>query len=125
MTRRSAEQAIAVLSSLTAVNDAGGAWYGLSGAPNVPPEWLEGSVFRSYRAPSVILGVMVGGSADRGRGGGVAQRATPRGRSRSAPAASSPRPPQVAIIGLQSAAAGDGRRRDVAHRPRVAAALAP
>src|SRR4051794_1709723 len=62
MTRRRTEQAIAVMSSLTAVNAAGGAWYGLSGAPNVPAEWLAGSLFRSYRTPSLILGVAVGGS---------------------------------------------------------------
>jgi hypothetical protein len=62
MTRRRAEQAIAVLSALTAVNAAAGAWYGLSGAPNVPAGWLEGSPFRTYRVPSLILGVAVGGS---------------------------------------------------------------
>jgi hypothetical protein len=49
MTRRRTEQAIAVLRSVTAVNAAGGAWYGLSGAPNVPAEWLEGSMFGCRR----------------------------------------------------------------------------
>jgi hypothetical protein len=40
-----------------------GAWYGLSGAPGVPLEWLDGTPFRSYRFPSIILGGAVGGGA--------------------------------------------------------------
>jgi hypothetical protein len=62
MTRRHTEQAIAVLGAVTALNAAGEAWYGLGGAPGVPVEWLRGSMFRSYRAPSLVLGVAVGGS---------------------------------------------------------------
>src|SRR3954453_17489242 len=42
-TRRKEELAIAWVSAVTALNAVGGAWYGLSGAPAVPREWLQGS----------------------------------------------------------------------------------
>lgn len=45
------------------MNAVGGAIYGLSGAPKVPKEWLEGSRFGDYRVPSAILGVAVGGTS--------------------------------------------------------------
>ena len=63
MGRRHTEWAIAALGATTAINAIGGSIYGLSGAPDVPREWLEGSPFRDYRVPSVILGVAVGGSS--------------------------------------------------------------
>jgi len=46
-----------------AVSAAGGAVYGLSGAPGVQTEWLDGSPFSSYVIPSIVLLVAVGGSA--------------------------------------------------------------
>ena len=103
MTRRRTERAIAVLSSVTAVNAAGGAWYGLNGAPNVPAEWLRGSMFRTYRVPSLILGVAVGGSTT------AAAVTAWRGSDAAAPAAIGAGSilaawiaAQVAIIGLRS-----------------------
>jgi hypothetical protein len=45
-----------------ALNAFGGGYYGMSGAPNVPREWLEGSPFHSYFIPSLILAVAVGGA---------------------------------------------------------------
>lgn len=45
-----------------ALNAFGGGYYGLSGAEGVPVELLEGSPFRSYFVPSLILFVVVGGS---------------------------------------------------------------
>ena len=45
-----------------ALNAFGGGYYGLSGAPGVPREWLDGSPFPDYFYPSVILLVVVGGS---------------------------------------------------------------
>ena len=45
-----------------AVNAVAGGYYGLSGADGVPMEWLEGSPFRDYFVPSLILLVVVGGS---------------------------------------------------------------
>jgi hypothetical protein len=45
-----------------AINAFGGGYYGLSGAEGVPVEWLEGSPFRSYFVPSLVLFVVVGGS---------------------------------------------------------------
>ena len=45
-----------------AVNAFGGGYYGLSGAKDVPKEWLEGSPFLDYFVPSLILLVVVGGS---------------------------------------------------------------
>lgn len=63
MTRRQTELTIAALGATTAVNAVGGSVYGLSGAPQVPREWLGGSPFRDYRIPSLILGIAVGGSS--------------------------------------------------------------
>lgn len=45
-----------------ALNAFAGGVYGLSGAEGVPLEWLEGSPFRSYFVPSLILFFIVGGS---------------------------------------------------------------
>lgn len=63
MTRRQTERTVGFLATLTAGNAVGGSLYGLSGAPKVPREWLEGSPFRDYRLPSLILGVAIGGSS--------------------------------------------------------------
>jgi hypothetical protein len=43
------------------VNAIGGGFYGLTGAEGVPTEWLEGSPFRDYFIPSLILLTAVGG----------------------------------------------------------------
>lgn len=45
-----------------ALNAFGGGVYGMSGAQNVPREWLEGSPFDDYFVPALILFVGVGGS---------------------------------------------------------------
>lgn len=45
-----------------ALNAVGGMIYGLTGAKGVPTEWLAGSPFSDYRQPSLILGVVVGGT---------------------------------------------------------------
>jgi hypothetical protein len=45
-----------------AVNAFGGGYYGLTGAKDVPTEWLKGSPFLDYFVPSLILLVVVGGS---------------------------------------------------------------
>lgn len=63
MTRRQYEKAIACLGAVTAIGAAGGAIYGLSGAPDLPREWLDGSPFRDYRVPSLVLGFGVGGTS--------------------------------------------------------------
>src|SRR5687768_10819564 len=44
------------------LNAIAGGYYGLSGADNVPLEWLEGSPFTTYFLPSLILFAFVGGS---------------------------------------------------------------
>src|SRR5437764_496521 len=64
MTRRQTELTIAALGATTAVNAVGGSVYGLSGAPQVPREWLGGSPFRDYRIPRLILRIAVGGSSE-------------------------------------------------------------
>jgi hypothetical protein len=51
-----------VLLFIVAFNAFAGGYYGLAGAKNVPPEWLEGSPFRNYFIPSLLLFVVVGGS---------------------------------------------------------------
>lgn len=45
-----------------ALNAFGGGYYGLSGAKDIPREWLSGSPFSDYFIPSLILFVVVGGS---------------------------------------------------------------
>jgi hypothetical protein len=45
-----------------AVNAIGGGYYGLVGAEGVPTEWLEGSPFRDYFVPSLVLVTVVGGA---------------------------------------------------------------
>jgi hypothetical protein len=54
---------LAVLLAIVALNAFGGGVYGLLGAEGVPPSWLEGSPFRTYVVPSLVLLVVVGGSA--------------------------------------------------------------
>ena len=44
-----------------ALNAFAGGYYGLSGAPGVPREWLAGSPFTDYFIPSLILFALVGG----------------------------------------------------------------
>lgn len=51
------------LLALVAINAFAGGYYGMSGAPGVPVDWLLGTPFRSYFAPSFILFVVVGGSS--------------------------------------------------------------
>ena len=45
-----------------AINAVAGGYYGLSGAPGIPREWLAGSPFADYFIPSLILLVVVGGT---------------------------------------------------------------
>ena len=52
---------LGALQLLIAVNAIGGGVYGLTGAPDVPREWLAGSPFSSYLIPSLVLIVAVGG----------------------------------------------------------------
>lgn len=44
-----------------AANAFAGGYYGLAGADGVPTEWLDGSPFRDYFVPSLILLTIVGG----------------------------------------------------------------
>jgi len=46
-----------------AINAFGGGYYGLSGAKDIPIEWLNGSPFSNYLIPSLVLIMIVGGSA--------------------------------------------------------------
>jgi hypothetical protein len=48
---------------LVAVNALGGGYYGMAGAKDVPTEWLQGSPFRNYFIPGIILFLVVGGSS--------------------------------------------------------------
>ena len=53
---------LVVLEALLALNAVGGGIYGLTGAKDLPREWLQGSPFESYFIPSLFLLVVVGGS---------------------------------------------------------------
>jgi hypothetical protein len=53
---------LAAVLGLVALNAFAGGYYGMSGAEGVPVEWLHGSPFHSYWAPSLILFVVVGGA---------------------------------------------------------------
>ncbi len=50
------------LHAAVALNAIGGGIYGLAGARGVPLQWLQGTPFSSYRAPSLILILVVGGA---------------------------------------------------------------
>jgi hypothetical protein len=54
--------ALGVLLAFLALNAFGGGYYGMSGAEKVPLEWLEGSPFKNYFIPGLILFIVVGGS---------------------------------------------------------------
>lgn len=54
--------ALLAIEVVVCANAIGGGWYGLAGARAVPQEWLEGTPFRDYRVPSLVLLVGVGGS---------------------------------------------------------------
>lgn len=43
------------LHGIVALNAAGGGIYGLTGAPDVPAAWLQGTPFTSHLVPSLIL----------------------------------------------------------------------
>jgi hypothetical protein len=47
---------------IIAANAFGGGYYGMAGAENVPVEWLEGSLFKSYFIPSLFLFTVIGGT---------------------------------------------------------------
>ena len=59
---RSIHYVLGALLALGALNAVAGGYYGLSGAPGVPREWLSGSPFNDYFIPSLILLVVVGGT---------------------------------------------------------------
>jgi len=50
------------LLAFAAMNALAGGYFGLSGAEGVPTAWLEGSPFRDYFIPGLVLFVIVGGS---------------------------------------------------------------
>jgi hypothetical protein len=50
-----------IILAFVALNAFGGGYYGMSGAPNVPLEWLEGSPFTSYFLPGLFLFTVIGG----------------------------------------------------------------
>ncbi len=54
---------LGILLLLVAINSFGGGWYGMAGARDVPISWLEDTPFRDYFIPSLILFLIVGGSA--------------------------------------------------------------
>jgi len=54
---------LGILLLFLAINAFGGGYYGMTGAKNVPAEWLKGSPFHNYFIPGFLLFVFVGGSA--------------------------------------------------------------
>ncbi|MCB0696526.1 MAG: hypothetical protein KDC07_04130 [Chitinophagaceae bacterium] len=48
---------------IVALNAFGGGWYGMAGAEAVPVEWLEGTPFKNYFIPALVLFTVVGGSS--------------------------------------------------------------
>jgi hypothetical protein len=59
---RAVRFALAFLLAFGALNAFAGGYYGMSGAEDVPKEWLEGSPFDDYFIPGLVLFVVVGGS---------------------------------------------------------------
>jgi len=54
--------ALGVMLAFGALNAFGGGYYGINGAVGVPLEWLEGTPFKNYFIPGLILFSVVGGS---------------------------------------------------------------
>lgn len=54
---------LAILLLLLSINAFYGGWYGMSGAKGVPLTWLEGSIFKDYYYPGLLLFIFVGGSS--------------------------------------------------------------
>lgn len=52
---------LGILLLIIALNAFGGGYYGMSGAKDVPTEWLNGSPFKSYFLPALFLFVVIGG----------------------------------------------------------------
>ena len=46
-----------------AINAFAGGYYGLTGAKNIPTQWLTNSPFSNYIIPSLILMIIVGGTS--------------------------------------------------------------
>ena len=61
-TRPAIRYLLGSLLAFGALNAFAGGYYGLAGAEGVPREWLEGTPFKDYFYPSLILLVVVGGS---------------------------------------------------------------
>ena len=59
---RALRLSLAALLAFGALNAFGGGYYGMSGAPGVPTEWLAGSPFSDFFIPSLILFAVVGGT---------------------------------------------------------------
>ncbi len=55
--------ALCVLLAVLSLNAFGGGYYGMTGAGQVPIEWLKNSPFHNYFIPGFILVIFVGGSA--------------------------------------------------------------
>jgi len=53
---------LGVLLAFVALNAFGGGYYGMSGAADVPREWLQGSPFKDYFIPGLFLFLVIGGS---------------------------------------------------------------
>ena len=60
---RKISYSLGVLLGILALNAFGGGYYGMSGAKNVPLEWLEGSPFHSYLVPGLFLFFIIGGTS--------------------------------------------------------------
>jgi hypothetical protein len=60
--RQRARRALLLLEALNGLDAVVGSVGLVGGGLRLPPEWLEGTPFRSYRPPGVVLGVAVGGS---------------------------------------------------------------
>lgn len=52
-----------ILLAFLALNAFGGGFYGMTGARDIPLEWLDGSPFHNYFIPSLFLFIGVGGTA--------------------------------------------------------------
>lgn len=55
--------ALGILLLFVAINAFGGGYYGMSGARNVPIEWLKKCPFQSYFIPGLTLFVVIGGTS--------------------------------------------------------------
>jgi hypothetical protein len=57
---KTVRHSLGILLLLLTINAFGGGYYGMTGANDVPVEWLKGSPFKNYFVPGMVLFLLIG-----------------------------------------------------------------